>query len=482
MFHGITGDFKTTLSRGSMSFLEKRSYAFESFFKLTHTAFNNTTGLLGWDGTKSRQSYGQGAAQKSLLTEALSVECGSSEHWTMVATVGIPGMLVYVAIIPTFISRVLIKQQHALTLYPSQENYQSKWTLRFGFMFAGYKEGYEWWESVVLLRKCLFVLLAIFLKQYGPAPQAVAASLILVVALSAEFQNEPYQDLEHDKIERIGIQACLLQLQVALLCNLIRDQPVGSAEELSSASDRASLGSTSTIILIIIMFGSTLYFFTVTIVTTIQSSQETLGIVGYLARRLSVIVPAKQSVVKNDDGKDPGGRRRSTIPRSVVVPAAAASHAHVYAALKMQSQLRLASSTMLKQPADAKQKSRGGARTRTLKRQDTTDVAKMIVKNASEHATAKKKQLEGMRRSSSSRLNNRLAKRKSRVKMTPIPLPVVMTNTPAEASEKATASAGAEVVVLEKAAVAARLTARLVPEPATAAMKETSNVDQVSNI
>lgn len=57
-----------------------------------------------------------------------------------------------------------------------------------------------------------------------------------------------------------------------------------------------------------------------------------------------------------------------------------------------------------------------------------------------------------------------------------------MTNTPAEASEKATASAGAEVVVLEKAAVAARLTARLVPEPATAAMKETSNVDQVSNI
>ena len=448
--------------------------------------------MLGWDGTKSRQSYGQGAAQKSLLTEALSVECGSSEHWTMVATVGIPGMLVYVAIIPTFISRVLIKQQHALTLYPSQENYQSKWTLRFGFMFAGYKEGYEWWESVVLLRKCLFVLLAIFLKQYGPAPQAVAASLILVVALSAEFQNEPYQDLEHDKIERIGIQACLLQLQVALLCNLIRDQPVGSAEELSSASDRASLGSTSTIILIIIMFGSTLYFFTVTIVTTIQSSQETLGIVGYLARRLSVIVPAKQSVVKNDDGKDPGGRRRSTIPRSVVVPAAAASHAHVYAALKMQSQLRLASSTMLKQPADAKQKSRGGARTRTrtLKRQDTTDVAKMIVKNASEHATAKKKQLEGMRRSSSSRLNNRLAKRKSRVKMTPIPLPVVMTNTPAEAPENTTASAeegagaGAEAVVSEKAAVAARLTARLVPEPSTAAKKEisTSNIDQKSNI
>ena len=431
--------------------------------------------------TFSCESYGLDAAQKSLLTEALSVECETSEHWTMVATVGIPGMLLYVAIIPTFISLVLIKQQHALTLYPSQENYQSKWTLRFGFMFAGYKEGYEWWESVVLLRKCLFVMLSVFLEQYGPAPQSVAASLILVVALSAEFQNEPYQDLEHDKIERIGIQACLLQLNVALMCNL-----VGSKEELSSVSDPARLGPKSTIILIVVMFGSTLYFFTVTIITTIESSKETLGVIGFLARRVSLVVPeaAKQRIVKDNGGESPGGRRRSKIPRSVVVPAAAASHAHVYAALKMQSQLRLASSTMLKQPADAKQKSRGGARTRTrtLKRQDTTDVAKMIVKNASEHATAKKKQLEGMRRSSSSRLNNRLAKRKSRVKMTPIPLPVVMTNTPAEASEKATASAGAEVVVLEKAAVAARLTARLVPEPATAAMKETSNVDQVSNI
>ena len=228
--------------------------------------------------TFSCQSYGQGAAQKSLLTEALSVECYTSEHWTMITTVGIPGMLLYVVVLPMFIARVLIKQRHALTLYPSQENYQSKWTLRFGFMFAGYREGYEWWESVVMLRKCLFVLLAIFLKPYGPAPQVVAASLILVIALSAEFQYLPYQDKEHDRIERIGIQACLLQLEVALLCNLIRDQPA------SSADDMASLGPKSTVLLIIVVFGSTLYFFFQTIRATIQGSQETPGVVGCLAR------------------------------------------------------------------------------------------------------------------------------------------------------------------------------------------------------
>ena len=238
----------------------------------------------------------------------------------MMTTVGIPGMLVYVIVIPTIIALILIRQRHRLTLYPSQENYQSKWTLRFGFMFAGYREGYEWWESVVLLRKCLFVLLAIFLTPYGPAPQVVAASLILVFALSAELQNLPYQDNEHDKLETIGIQACLLQLQVALLCNLIRDQPIGSAETLSSV---ASLGPNATIILVIVMFGSTLYFFIRTIRAIIQGSQETAGVVGSLARccgdRCGKRSAEEQRGAASLDGKS-RNQTLLTLPRTVVAP------------------------------------------------------------------------------------------------------------------------------------------------------------------
>ena len=90
-------------------------------------------------------------------------------------------------------------------------------------MFAGYKEGYEWWESMVMLRKCCFVLLAIFLKQYGAAPQVVAASLVLVVALSAALEHLPYQDDDHNQIEKYGIQVCLLQLMVALLCTVVSE-------------------------------------------------------------------------------------------------------------------------------------------------------------------------------------------------------------------------------------------------------------------
>ena len=60
------------------------------------------------------------------MTEALSVECYTSEHWTMMMTIGIPGMLVYVVIIPACIASLLIKQRLALTLYPSLKKLQIK--------------------------------------------------------------------------------------------------------------------------------------------------------------------------------------------------------------------------------------------------------------------------------------------------------------------------------------------------------------------
>ena len=112
-----------------------------------------------------------------------------------------------------------------------------------------------------MLRKCCFVLLAIFLRQYGPAPQVVAAALILVAALSAELQNLPYQDKEHDRIETIGLQACLLQLLVALLCNLVGLESMEQSTTSEVSSQSANLGPISTVILICVVFGSTVVFY-----------------------------------------------------------------------------------------------------------------------------------------------------------------------------------------------------------------------------
>ena len=44
-------------------------------------------------------------------------------------------------------------------------------------VFAGYRSGYEWWESIIMFRKCCFVMLSIFLGVYGATPQVSCCKL-----------------------------------------------------------------------------------------------------------------------------------------------------------------------------------------------------------------------------------------------------------------------------------------------------------------
>ena len=123
-----------------------------------------------------------------------------------------------------------------------------------------------------MLRKCCFVLLSIFLNAYGATPQCVGASMILVAALSLQLQYQPFLDDDHNRLESIGLHACLLQLLVALMCNAVGK--VGPS----------TLGPVSTLVLIFTMFGSSVGFFGRTVRVTIQSSKEAEGAMGKVAR------------------------------------------------------------------------------------------------------------------------------------------------------------------------------------------------------
>ena len=109
-----------------------------SLMVLFYTLFPSVVNRIAL--TFSCKTYGD----RSLLTEALSVQCFEGEHYVMIFTVGVPGMLIFVFFVPIFLARLLIKQRRAGRLYPSQQKYDARWTFRLGFMFAGYRQGYEW--------------------------------------------------------------------------------------------------------------------------------------------------------------------------------------------------------------------------------------------------------------------------------------------------------------------------------------------------
>lgn len=103
--------------------------------------------------------------------------------------------------------------------------------------------------------------------------QVVASSMVLSAALSLQLQYRPFLHDEHNRLESIGLHMCLLQLLVALLCNAV------------GKIDNNTLGLFSTIVLITVMFVSSIGFFWWTARVTMQNSHDTVGCVGYVARR-----------------------------------------------------------------------------------------------------------------------------------------------------------------------------------------------------
>ena len=83
----------------------------------------------------------------------------------------------------------------------------------------------------------------------GQTPQVVAASMVLSAALSLQLQYHPFVDAGHNFLESIGLHACLVQLLVALLSNTV------------GKIDGDTLDEVSTAVLVLTMFGSSLFFF-----------------------------------------------------------------------------------------------------------------------------------------------------------------------------------------------------------------------------
>jgi hypothetical protein len=84
----------------------------------------------------------------------------------------------------------------------------------FGFLYAGYKKKYFWWEMMVLLRKVLATVIA--LVPIGVELQAICAVGLLLVLIVIQLVVRPFKD------ERINVLDCMSMGSVALkqLCAL----------------------------------------------------------------------------------------------------------------------------------------------------------------------------------------------------------------------------------------------------------------------
>jgi hypothetical protein len=290
---GVT-DFDQYLIKGKDTVrLTLRDGFTASLMVLFYTLYPSVMNRVGL--SLSCRPYGD----RLLLTPALSVQCWKPQHLTFVLTVSLPGMFLFAILIPSMLAHMLVRKRRQSRLYMTQKDFEPRWTLMFGFMFAGYRENFEWWESLVMLRKCAFVLLGIFVQPYGPAAQVVCAASVLSIAVSLHKHYKPYVHDGLNSLESLGLHACLAQLMTALLCNIFSQGELMSVADVAQEDEDVSilgsatgrLGSKSTIILIAVVFLANILFFSLALRNILVESVDTQGTMGSIAR--SVVGPCR---------------------------------------------------------------------------------------------------------------------------------------------------------------------------------------------
>jgi hypothetical protein len=84
----------------------------------------------------------------------------------------------------------------------------------FGFLYAGYKPKYFWWESVVLLRKVAATVIA--LSPIGLELQAISATVLLGVFTAIQLVVRPFRNERHNVLDCSAMSSIALKQLCAL--------------------------------------------------------------------------------------------------------------------------------------------------------------------------------------------------------------------------------------------------------------------------
>jgi hypothetical protein len=238
-----------------------------------------------------------------LLDAELSIECYESVHMMMVGTVAVPGLIVFVVIVPLML--VVFMRRHAKRgeMYPQQENFSPAVSYRYGFLFLGYEDSTYAWEILVMVRKASFVVAAGFLRAYGPVAQVIGAVCILVLSLSLHLQYTPYECEGHDRMESLSLHSSLLILLIVLMSATV------------NGGDDQTLGELSTIVVIAGVFGATLCFFAVSNWLILTHSHQHPGVLGAIAKRCTKPARVKLALQRTPLQKNSTGRKQSRLKK-----------------------------------------------------------------------------------------------------------------------------------------------------------------------
>ena len=209
-----------------------------------------------------------------------------------------------------------------------------------------------------MMRKAAFVVVSGVLRGYGPIAQVIGAVCILICALSLHLQYRPYEVQGHDTMESFSLHSGLVILLIVLLSTAV------STEDIEKSN---RLGTASTVITIVGVFGATIVFFLVSNWLILRNSHDNTGLLGSLAKRMTKRAANEQKVQADAQRRPQRVRRTESMQKTLEMVDRAVTHDK---AVKIQTSSTAAKTKALSAIREREKKADARVRQRLLERRN----------------------------------------------------------------------------------------------------------------
>ena len=224
----------------------------------------------------------------SFLMADLQERCFGARHLSYFLALTVPQLILYVAGLPVLGTILILRNRDIL--------HQQQFRMRFGLLYLGYREGREWWELIITLRKVLVVAIATFGTIFVNSVHMQAYLALLVVFLSIvlhlgmqPFDTAHRRSLELHNLEFAGLTVSWFTFFIGLL--------FFQGEQESGSVSKGALGFLSAVLV-----GSNMVFFIVATVVFLRAYRRDRRIV---IKRHTLLLEERKKRLAQAEGGSP---------------------------------------------------------------------------------------------------------------------------------------------------------------------------------
>lgn len=131
------------------------------------------------------------------LTVYMNLKCWEGFHLFFGLTVVIPSLIIFCVAIPLLLYINIRKNRMKLE---AQEQ-----KLKYGFFYNGFKDGFYYWEFIIIIRELFITLFFVFISNISIPMQALLTFLVILASLMLQLKLEPYSTKQLNFLELLSI-------------------------------------------------------------------------------------------------------------------------------------------------------------------------------------------------------------------------------------------------------------------------------------